>query len=88
VISRRLLTGAAVGGLVLAASGGAVKASLRANGSRERAPDDRLREASQKLHQERMDCFVALLLAMTRNSYLPTVYGPPFSSARLYAGRA
>jgi hypothetical protein len=30
-----------------------------------------------------MDCFVASLLAMTRNNYLPTVYGPPFSSARL-----
>jgi len=90
VISRRLLTGAAVGVFVLAALGGVVKASLRANGSREGAPDDRLREAIQKLHQERMDCFVALLLAMTRNYdlYLPTVYGPPFSSARLYTGRA
>src|ERR1700730_2245460 len=37
--------------------------SLRANGSRERAPDDRLREAIQLL--DGMDCFVALLLAMT-----------------------
>jgi hypothetical protein len=68
-----------------------MRASLRANGSRECAPDDRLREAIQ----EKMDCFVAefiigpaeggtrWLLAMTRNNYLPTVYGPPFSSARL-----
>jgi len=30
--------------------GGAMRASLRANGSRECAPDDRLREAIQKLH--------------------------------------
>jgi len=38
---------------------------LRANGSRERAPDDRLREAIHELQRERMDCFVASLLAMT-----------------------
>jgi len=62
-----------------------MRASLRANGSRERGPDDRLREAIQKLRQEKMDCFVASLLAMTGNTfrYLPTVYGPPFSRARL-----
>jgi hypothetical protein len=33
-------------------------ASLRATGSRECAPDDRLREAIHG-HEERMDCFVA-----------------------------
>jgi hypothetical protein len=38
--------------------------SLRANGSRERAPDDRLREAIHN-HEKRLDCFVASLLAMT-----------------------
>jgi hypothetical protein len=38
--------------------------SLRANGSRECAPDDRLREAIQDLRQG-VDCFVAALLAMT-----------------------
>jgi hypothetical protein len=32
--------------------------SLRANGSRERAPDDRLREAIQN-NKEELDCFVA-----------------------------
>jgi hypothetical protein len=45
-------------------------ASLRATGSRACAPDDRLREAIHRAPQERllakeMDCFVALLLAMT-----------------------
>jgi hypothetical protein len=37
---------------------------LRANGSRECAPDDRLREAIQSW-REKLDCFVASLLAMT-----------------------
>jgi hypothetical protein len=41
--------------------------SLRANGSRERAPDDRLREAIQEAEQS-LDCFVALLLAMTKGA--------------------
>ena len=39
--------------------------SLRANGSRERAPDDRLREAIHSAASRDMDCFVASLLAMT-----------------------
>jgi hypothetical protein len=39
--------------------------SLRANGSRERAPDDRLREAIHLSPRGWMDCFVAALLAMT-----------------------
>jgi ketosteroid isomerase-like protein len=39
---------------------------LRANGSGECAPDDKLREAIQS--QGRVDCFVALLLAMTGES--------------------
>jgi hypothetical protein len=43
--------------------------SLRANGSRECAPDDRLREAIQRLHR-RLDCFVAWLLAMTKGGIL------------------
>ena len=34
-------------------------ASLRANGSRECAPDDRLREATQRLRKQELDCFVA-----------------------------
>jgi hypothetical protein len=38
---------------------------LRANGSRECAPDDRLREAIHGSAQFDMDCFVAELLAMT-----------------------
>jgi hypothetical protein len=37
---------------------------LRANGSRECAPDDRLREAIHS-QEEGLDCFVAALLAMT-----------------------
>jgi hypothetical protein len=37
---------------------------MGANGSRERAPDDRLREAIQTWDTGVMDCFVALLLAM------------------------
>jgi hypothetical protein len=40
--------------------------SLRANGSRECAPDDRLREAIQS-HAQGLDCFVALVLAMTES---------------------
>jgi hypothetical protein len=39
--------------------------SLRANGSRERAPDDRLSEAIHSQSNGDMDCFVASLLAMT-----------------------
>jgi hypothetical protein len=39
--------------------------SLRANGSRECAPDDRLREAIHTSVRGEMDCFVASLLAMT-----------------------
>jgi len=39
--------------------------SLRGNGSRECAPDDRLREAIHRAAKRRMDCFVAALLAMT-----------------------
>jgi hypothetical protein len=43
---------------------------LRANGSRECAPDDRLREAIHFATCWSMDCFVASLLAMTeRGSY-------------------
>jgi len=38
--------------------------SLRANGSGECPPDDRLSEAIQD-HEEKLDCFVASLLAMT-----------------------
>ena len=42
------------------------KSSLRANGSRECAPDDRLREAIHSASARgEMDCFVASLLAMT-----------------------
>jgi hypothetical protein len=40
-------------------------ASLRANGSRERVPDDRLREAIHLSTRGSIDCFVASLLAMT-----------------------
>jgi hypothetical protein len=39
--------------------------SLRANGSRECARDDRLREAIQRFRGGGLDCFVASLLAMT-----------------------
>src|SRR5487761_2580813 len=46
-------------------SGKAVSStSLRANRSRERAPDDKLREAIHRAAR-RMDCFVATLLAIT-----------------------
>src|SRR5882672_11186170 len=37
----------------------AIVPSLRANGSRECAPDDRLREAIQRFLESRLDCFVA-----------------------------
>jgi hypothetical protein len=47
--------------------------SLRANGSRECAPDDRLRKGNQSGRKARMDCFVASLLAMT--IYKQTVGG-------------
>jgi hypothetical protein len=40
---------------------------LRANGSRECAPDDRLREAIHRIERFALDCFVASLLAMTAN---------------------
>src|SRR5258708_6191374 len=43
----------------------AVTPSLRANGSRECAPDDRLREAIHSAASGKLDCFVASLLAMT-----------------------
>ncbi len=36
-----------------------MKPSLRANGSRECAPDDRLREAIQSSNTTTLDCFVA-----------------------------
>src|SRR5206468_7900811 len=49
-----------------ASAGGEVTTSLRANGSRECAPDDRLREAIQN-RARTLDCFVAPLLAMTIN---------------------
>jgi hypothetical protein len=42
--------------------------SLRANGSRECAPDDRLREAIQSMDTTVLDCFVASFLAMTTNT--------------------
>jgi len=46
-------------------------ASLRATRSRESAPDDRLREAIQKcIRGAGLDCFVALLLAMTATDIL------------------
>jgi hypothetical protein len=45
-----------------------VEPSLRANGSRECAPDDRLREAIHSAASREMDCFVASLLAMTGSS--------------------
>jgi hypothetical protein len=38
---------------------------LRANGSRECAPDDRLREAIHACPSKTLDCFVASLLATT-----------------------
>src|SRR5882757_7219171 len=41
--------------------------SLRADGSRECAADDRLREAIQS-RKARLDCFVATLLAMTADT--------------------
>src|SRR6476620_3733136 len=46
-------------------AGFALSPSLRANGSRECAPDDRLREAIHRATNWGMDCFVAVLLAMT-----------------------
>src|ERR1700704_873897 len=51
--------------------------SLRATGSRECAPDDRLREAIHGGASGRMDCFVALLLAM------PVASGPYAFFARI-----
>jgi hypothetical protein len=43
-----------------------------ANGSRECAPDDRLREAIQSTDTSLLDCFVASLLAMTTESIRAT----------------
>jgi hypothetical protein len=40
--------------------GGLFPSSLRATGSRECAPDDRLREAIQLRRRKILDCFVAL----------------------------
>src|SRR6266446_10029584 len=45
-----------------------LRPSLRANGSRECAPDDRLRAAIQSNHRTVLDCFVASLLSMTANA--------------------
>jgi hypothetical protein len=50
--------------------------SLRANGSRECAPDDRLREAIHVTASGDMDCFVASLLAMTAVRILSTRMRP------------
>ena len=44
-----------------ATRGAATSRSLRANGSRERAPDDRLREAIHVSTVRKVDCFVAAL---------------------------
>src|SRR5712664_1655329 len=43
--------------------------SLRATGSHECAPDDKLREAIHLGPRKRMDCFVASLLAMTEEGF-------------------
>jgi hypothetical protein len=43
--------------------------SLRVDGSHERAPDERLREAIHGSASGDMDCFVASLLAMTKDVY-------------------
>jgi hypothetical protein len=50
-------------------------ASLRANGSRECAPDDRLREAIHRAAKGRMDCVASL--AMTIHSLPPAEAGDP-----------
>src|SRR6266700_1728883 len=48
----------------------AFSTSLRANGSRECAPDDRLKRSNpETAATKRLDCFVALLLAMTALSF-------------------
>jgi hypothetical protein len=54
--------------------------SLRANGSRECAPDDRLREAIHG-YEESLDCFVASLLAMTEKNIYRLVSRQPAASA-------
>jgi len=46
--------------------------SLRANGSRERAPDDRLREAIHLSDCDNVDYFVASLLAIRTAAVLPS----------------
>jgi hypothetical protein len=46
-------------------TGSNLSPSLRANGSRECAPDDRLREAIHRVSREVCICFVATLVAMT-----------------------
>jgi hypothetical protein len=45
--------------MVVMGTSGISLPSLRANGSRECAPDDRLREAIQSEPQKLLDCFVA-----------------------------
>jgi hypothetical protein len=58
--------------------GGGLSPSLRANGSRECAPDDRLREAIHVTARGDMDCFVASLLAMTAVRIPATRMRPSF----------
>jgi hypothetical protein len=53
---------------------------LRATGSRECAPDDRLCEAIHG-YKERVDCFVAALLAMTEKGIYRLVSRQPAASA-------
>ena len=52
-------------GFHISKSQSTVRPSLRANGSRECAPDDGLREAIQFAAQRKLDCFSHSLLAMT-----------------------
>ncbi len=62
--------------------------SLRANGSRERAPDDRLREAIHGAQKRRMDCFVATLLAMTKDERTYSTFAGIGCSLAEFATRA
>jgi len=61
---------------------------LRANGSRERAPDDRLREAIHAAASGEMDCLVALLLTMTLNKKGHDLTAPAVNPPTIYRLKA
>jgi hypothetical protein len=58
---------------------------LRANGSRARAPDDRLREAIHPAAREDVDCFVASASRDDGRGYLSAIRGGAFANSTAIA---